>query len=454
MLSKVKLLLGFNQSQDRSSVIKRHISLSLVYKGLNIFTSLAVVTVSLQYLGVELYGVWSTLISLLAWSKLFDVGIGNGLRNKLTEALALDDQELAKKYVSTAYISLNVLSVVALLVLGIGGAFLNWSEILNVHSLTPKTLYLTFLVTLIFTVLNFATGLISSVCAALQQSSLMVLNQWLSNFFALLFLLLISLLPQRSILLLGIVYGSALVLPNILISWQIFRLHRSLIPSIARFDWSIVNDILGLGVKFFIIQIAVLIYATTDKLVITHFLGPQYVTEYDLVYRLFALPGIITGTINTSLWSGYTDAFYRGDFAWIKKMITKLNLSVPLMFTATLLLVLFGLRIVEVWSSGKVQTTVVFLIFMGINVMLGYWNSIYSNILNGIGKVRLGTVTTVITAILNIYLSIAFGQWLGLKGVILATVITCLLSAIISPMQVYYWVYAKSKKRALNLLFS
>ena len=209
-----------------------------------------------------------------------------------------------------------------------------------------------------------------------------------------------------------------------------------------------------MGVKFFIIQIAVLIYATTDKLVITHFLGPQYVTEYDLVYRLFALPGIITGTINTSLWSGYTDAFYRGDFAWIKKMITKLNLSVPLMFTATLLLVLFGLRIVEVWSSGKVQTTVVFLIFMGINVMLGYWNSIYSNILNGIGKVRLGTVTTVITAILNIYLSIAFGQCLGLKGVILATFITCLLSAIISPMQVYYWVYAKSKKRALNLLFS
>jgi O-antigen/teichoic acid export membrane protein len=435
-------------------VIKRHISLSLVYKGLNIFTSLALVTVSLQYLGVELYGVWSTLISLLAWSKLFDVGIGNGLRNKLTEALALDDQELAKKYVSTAYVSLNVLSVVALLVLGTGGAFLNWGEILNIHSLAPKTLYLTFLVTLTFTVLNFATGLISSVCAALQQSSLMVLNQWLSNFFALLFLLLISQLPNRSILLLGFVYGSALVLPNILISWHIFRLHRSLIPSIARFDWSIVHDILGLGVKFFIIQIAVLIYATTDKLVITHFLGPQYVTEYDLVYRLFALPGIITGTINTSLWSGYTDAYKRGDKQWIKRIVTRLNLSMPLMFTATSLLILFGSRIVEIWSSGEVQTTLVFLIFMGINVMLGYWNSIYSNILNGIGKIRLGTVTTVITAILNIYLSIAFGQLLGLRGVILATVITCFMSAIVSPMQVYYWVYAKSKKRSLSLLFS
>ena len=441
MLNKVKLMLGFDQSQGRSSVIKRHISLSLVYKSLNIFTSLALVTVSLQYLGVELYGVWSTLISLLAWSKLFDVGIGNGLRNKLTEALAQDDQELAKKYVSTAYVSLNVLSVVALLVLGIGGAFLNWSEILNVHSLTPRTLYLTFLVTLIFTVLNFATGLISSVCAALQQSSLMVLNQWLSNFFALLFLLLISQLPNRSILLLGVVYGSALVLPNILISWQIFRFHRGLIPSIARFDWSIVSDILGLGVNFFIIQVAGLAFSTTDKLVITHFLGSRYVTEYDLMHRLFALPLVITGTINSALWSGYTDAYQKGEIIWIQEKFKKMIKFVFLIGGIACVLSIIARYIIHLWSNNQISPSTLFIVLMAANCVLGYWNYACDTVLTGITKIRLSVLTSIFCVILNLLLSVYLAQSLGLSGIIFATVITLLFQAIISPFRVYYWLF-------------
>lgn len=452
LLTRTRRILGFNQSQDRSSVIKRHISLSLVYKGLNIFTSLALVSVSLQYLGVELYGVWSTLISLLAWSKLFDVGIGNGLRNKLTEALAQDNQELAKSYVSTAYVSLNILSFLALLVLGIGGALVNWAELLNVHTMTPRTLYLTFLITLIFTILNFSTGLISSVCAALQQSSLLVLNQWLSNFFALLLLLSINLLPYKSIILLAVVYGSALVLPNFLISFQVFRRHRALIPSLAAFEKFIVRDILSLGFKFFIIQIAVLIYSTTDKLVITHFLGPQYVTEYDLVCRLFVLPGIITGTINSSLWSGYTDAYNRGDKEWIKKIISKLVASIPVYSCLTFFLILVAEPIIYVWSSQKINVSFLLVVLFSINAVMSYCISIFNNVLTGIEKINLATFIAIIGAIVNLFLSITLARFLGLSGVVIGTIVASIAPIIFFPMQVFYWIYMDSSNQRNRLI--
>jgi hypothetical protein len=40
---------------------------------------------------------------MVVWISFFDIGINNGLRNKLTAALAHNDYNLGRKYVSTTY---------------------------------------------------------------------------------------------------------------------------------------------------------------------------------------------------------------------------------------------------------------------------------------------------------------------------------------------------------------
>ncbi len=54
------------------------------------------------------YGVLLTLTSIVGWVGYMDVGLGNGLRNKLPEFLAKGDFHSAKKIVSSRYVTLTI----------------------------------------------------------------------------------------------------------------------------------------------------------------------------------------------------------------------------------------------------------------------------------------------------------------------------------------------------------
>ena len=104
-----------NKGNGRSVLIKKNIIASMFIKGASVFISLLYVPVTLNYLNPTRYGIWMTLTSIVAWMGIFDIGLGNGLRNKLSAALAIGDKENAKKYVSTAYAMLSLIVFVILL---------------------------------------------------------------------------------------------------------------------------------------------------------------------------------------------------------------------------------------------------------------------------------------------------------------------------------------------------
>jgi len=60
---------------------------SFIYKFLAIVLSYLSIPLMIKYLGNVQYGIWSTLLSIMSWISLFDIGIGNGLRNKVSESL-------------------------------------------------------------------------------------------------------------------------------------------------------------------------------------------------------------------------------------------------------------------------------------------------------------------------------------------------------------------------------
>ena len=106
----------------------------MIFKGGTILISLILVPMTLSYLNPYEYGIWLTLSSTLAWIYTFDIGLGNGLRNKLTEALALNDLKLARIYVSTSFFSLLILVTAIYLLFILVQSWLNWELILNVNA--------------------------------------------------------------------------------------------------------------------------------------------------------------------------------------------------------------------------------------------------------------------------------------------------------------------------------
>ena len=74
----------FISTDGRSKMLKSNILYSAILKVIGLITSLLVVTITLNYLNSELYGVWLTITSILYWFSFFDIGLGNGMRNYLT----------------------------------------------------------------------------------------------------------------------------------------------------------------------------------------------------------------------------------------------------------------------------------------------------------------------------------------------------------------------------------
>ena len=87
-------LFSFKNS-SRTEKAKKNIVILFILHVFNFVSLMAIVPVTLNYLGKTEYGIWLTLASILSWLINLDFGLGNGLRNKLAEALALNDIKLS-----------------------------------------------------------------------------------------------------------------------------------------------------------------------------------------------------------------------------------------------------------------------------------------------------------------------------------------------------------------------
>ena len=71
----------------------------MLMKPVSMVLNLIYTPLVLGYLGDIKYGIWAIILNIISWINYFDVGIGNGLRNKLSEKISLNDHEGANKYV-------------------------------------------------------------------------------------------------------------------------------------------------------------------------------------------------------------------------------------------------------------------------------------------------------------------------------------------------------------------
>ena len=154
-----KLINGDN----RTLKAKKNILASILLKGIDGLVYLLLVPVTLGYLNEYEYGIWLTLSSILMWINSFDIGLGNGMRNKLATAIANNDLELGRFYVSTTFFMLGLLMLAIVFVGSALEPFIDWYSILN--ATTSSVPHLNQIVYLSFAIFcfNFIFKIIGSV---------------------------------------------------------------------------------------------------------------------------------------------------------------------------------------------------------------------------------------------------------------------------------------------------
>ena len=121
-----RFISSFFKNQDiRSKTLYYNILTSFFFRFVNIIIGFLLIPILIRVLDVYQYGVWLTISSLVIWINYFDIGLGNGLKNKLGESLAKGDKKIAQEYVSTSYFLMILISI---LLFGILTFFLNYFD--------------------------------------------------------------------------------------------------------------------------------------------------------------------------------------------------------------------------------------------------------------------------------------------------------------------------------------
>lgn len=435
-------------SRDRNVI--RQIGSSVIFKFISVAISFFITPILVTSLGNERYGIWATLLNIMQWMALMDVGIGNGLKIKLTEALSKGDLISAREYVSTAYILMGSIGLILISIFVPVSSFFDWNIIFNTTLVSNNDLKLMVLI-FVFTVINYVTfTLINQILSAVQRSSLSSLILITGNIFFIVSLLIFSKIKsghENDLILITSAYSGSLILSIIVISVFFFNEYKYLIPSLKYFQKTKINVLINLGVKFFIMQIVSIIIFLSDNIIITQLLGPSFVTIYTLPLILFNNIGMFISVLMMPLWSSYTEAYSKDDLVWIKKKILLLvKLIIPLVLSI-IILTYYCNDILHYWLKKDLNIPRYLPILFAVYTVITVWNNIFGYVLGGIGKIKLGMYTSILVGILNIPLAIFFVKNLnmGLYGVILSNISCLLISSIVSPIQVYYFIFSKNK---------
>jgi O-antigen/teichoic acid export membrane protein len=434
---KQKITDYFTRGHQRSLQAKKNIATSLLIKGISIAISLILVPLTINYINPTQYGIWLTLSSIIAWFSFFDIGFGNGLRNKFAEAKATGNIEKARIYISTTYSFLFIIFCGVWVLFFLVNFFLDWSRILNTPSDMTEELSKLALIVFSFFCMQIVLKTINTILIADQKSAKSAFLDMLGQLVALVIIFVLTSTTSGSLLNLGLALGFAPIFILIIASFFFFNKdYRSFTPSFkyVRIDQG--KDIFKLGSKFFIIQIAAIVIYQTNNIIISQICGPKEVTVYNIAFKYFGILSMGFTIILTPFWSAFTEAKVLNDYEWMNKILKKLKMAWGILVLGALFLLLFSQYFYYLWIGDSVIIPFNVSLSIFAYIIVFNWCAIFSQITAGLGKIKLQLYSAILACLVNIPLSIFLGNIYGIVGIISATTLLSLISAVWNPIQI------------------
>jgi len=433
------LLKKIFQSQDaRSKTVAKNVFFSLFIKIANILINFLTIPLVLSFLNTTQYGIWLTLTAVLGWFSLFDLGFGNGLRNHLTISISKNNDVESKIYVSTTYAALSVIFGILIIIFLLVNPFIDWTLVFNAPAKMSHDLNNAVLIAICLLFVQFVLRLINTVLLSLQRSAM---ADFTNSFVQLLILggiFFLKATKNNSLTAIAVVYSITPIIVFLLISFILFvKRFEYLRPSIKFVRVSYAKNLLQIGLNFFIIQIAALVLYASDNFIIAQLFAPADVTVYNISFKYFSIINVLFTIIMVPFWSMTTHSFAAGDYAWIKKTVKKLVFIWGLLAICCITQAAVANPLYKLWTNNKVLVPLNLTLVMCLYVITTNWGAIFSNFLNGVGKVRVQLYLSIGGMIINIPMAIFFVRYChaGIIGIPLATIITMIIANIFSSIQ-------------------
>ena len=421
----------------RTLAVKKNIISSVFLRGISIVVNFMLVPMTIGYVSPELYGVWLTVSSIMTWISFLDIGFTQGLKNKLTEAIAHKEWDRGKSLVSTTYVMMAMIFIPICLLLESLIPHINWCSLLNVDIIYEAEIKRVMYAMIAFFCLQMIVNVLVSVIAAFQRVALSNSFTVLGNVLSLLIIFVLTKTTQGSLLALAFAISAMPILVTIVASFILFRgKYARIAPSLKSFDKNYVKELFSLGYKFFIINIQVVVLYQSTNILISNLSSPLDVTVYNIAYKYMNISMMLYTIITAPLWPAYTDAYAKQDFDWMKSTRNKMQKVLLLSMCCCVLMCLISQPVYKLWIGDEVFVPMQMTIMVALYVMAYCWMNLNGTLIVGMGKVKLETIMSVVGMCLHIPLSIILGNYMGAYGVVLSMLLINLIYALVLNIQV------------------
>lgn len=443
-INKIKSVV--NSGTERSVKAKKNIIYMLFLKGGNILIGLLLVPMTIGYVDSENYGIWLTLSSMVAWMSFFNIGLNNGLKNKLGDALSKGDLVLGKKYVSTTYALLSLIFIPLMIILLTVVPYINWYDVLNVSVSVGNSLLTSICILITYFCLNFVLSTINMVLHADQNPAGASSRDLLQQFLSLIIIWILTLTTEGDLLKLCVALCATPLVVSLIFNITLFTgRYKEISPSIGCVDFKVAPSLLSLGIKFFVIQIAGIIQYQMANFLILRYIGAIEVTKYNIAYKYISVLLMVWSIFTTPLWSAVTDAVAKNDMDWIRNTLKKYSRMLFLFSVVGVVMVIVSPFVYKIWIGDKVSVSLLLSSFVFLYVWVMMYGSVFVQILNGAGKLNLQMYSCFISPL--IYIGVFFlcnnVFHFGIISVLIASILSNFNGFLIAPLQCRYYLNLK-----------
>jgi O-antigen/teichoic acid export membrane protein len=366
---------------------------SLMGVGIGIILGVISAPISLNYWHADGYGIFAVISSIVAYISFTNLGIPQAASVLIGKAT---DDNVKKTILIKAFIIMSASVVVVILNFIIINIYSkNWIGFIgkipvNLLDDTYQACY----ILIISSLISLPFSLSSAICFGFNR-------QYLENISQILFQLLIFAVSMSVIFFDGslvdyaIFVGAFSVLFNVtkLALLYYFVMHQSLRrnfrDSAPPFDEAKYSEIVKTGIRFLGMSLAAVVTINIDNLLLSNMLGMEYVTQYSLTVKLFAILYALIGALNVSLLPIISKEFRNDNWSWINgKFNIFLNINVLFGGSCFILSIFFFKDIILLWVGSAGYAGLWTVVFLGFYVYILGVNSITSGTINTLNYVK------------------------------------------------------------------
>lgn len=351
---------------------------------------LITVRITLDYMGDDVYALWTTVNSLFALMAYADMGLGNGLQTKLSQETGKKENFRGGIVVSSTYFILSVIALIFGVVFGICYPLLNWGKIVGTAGTHMEALTGSVVLAIIVPkIISIPCSLIRRCQYAMQDGFVAYMWQAMSSILSIVSIY-ITIALDRGVVAVIWVSSCLPIVIYLLNSVTYFRKHRQIRPRMKDVNLAESRLMLKLGIGFFVLSILNTLGLNMDNYIVAKASSVGDVTMFGIALRVTQLINVACTVLSAPLWAANGEALANGDIDWIKRVTRKMSLlSVGIVALASVVLLSIGPWLFQIWLKHDIGINRFLLLGLLCMQLAFAFVSPYFMVLNASGQIRI-----------------------------------------------------------------